>query len=117
MTTIFSFTSTEFLKVDQAGGKGLALMQMTAAGMPVPSGFVLTVQFFEPWIDRLQTSPAWVEITKSKNESIRQLAKKLQESCHNLRFNEEQKDELENALKTFRESNHGHLYAVRSSSP
>jgi rifampicin phosphotransferase len=117
MTTIFSFTSTEFLKVDQAGGKGLALMQMTAAGMPVPPGFVLTVQFFEPWIDRLRTSPAWVEITNANNESIRQLAKKLQESCHNLRFNEEQKDELENALQTFRESNTGHLYAVRSSSP
>ncbi len=117
MTTIFSFTSHELPHLEQAGGKALALIQMTHLGMPVPSGFVLTVQFFEPWSHILQTSPAWVELTKGKNESIRQLAKKLQESCSNFQFNEQQKDELENALKPFRERNHVHLYAVRSSSP
>jgi len=106
---------TGALFVEQAGGKALALMQMTGAGMPVPPGFVLTVNFFEPWLEALKTSSAWDEMTKPGD--IGQTAKALQRLCRDLEFTESQKNELENALKTFREQNHGNLYAVRSSSP
>jgi phosphoenolpyruvate synthase/pyruvate phosphate dikinase len=115
--TIFSFTSSELPQLDQAGGKALALIQMTVAGMPVPPGFVLTVSFFEPWIAALQTSPAWAAMKKSEAGEIGQMAGALQASCRALKFTDHQKEELETALKSFREENHGHLYAVRSSSP
>lgn len=45
MTTIFSFDTTQLPNLEQAGGKALALIEMTNAGMPVPPGFVLTVDF------------------------------------------------------------------------
>lgn len=117
MRTIFSFTSSEFAPVEQAGGKALALMQMIRADMPVPPGFVLTVKFFEPWIDRLKQSTEWVALLSSDSDKIGQVAKALQRLCGNLQFTDSQKDELGSALKTFREQNYGHLYAIRSSSP
>jgi pyruvate,water dikinase len=103
--------------VDQAGGKALALIQMSGVGMPVPRGFVLTVSFFEPWIAILQASPEWAAMKKSEAIEIGQTARALQTLCHALQFSDHQKEELEITLKLFREENHGHLYAVRSSSP
>jgi phosphoenolpyruvate synthase/pyruvate phosphate dikinase len=117
MKTIFTFTSNELLKVDQAGGKALALIQMSGAGMPVPPGFVLTVSFFEPWIAILQISPEWAAMKKSNASEIGQTARALQALCLALKFTDHQKEELETNLKLFQEENHGHLYAVRSSSP
>ena len=117
MKTILLFTSSEFPPVDQAGGKALALMHMTRSGLPVPPGFVLTVKFFEPWIENLKQSPEWNALTHAGTVEIGQAVKALQGLCRKLHFTEQQKDELENALKTFQDSNHGHLYAVRSSSP
>jgi len=117
MKTIFTFASNELLKVDQAGGKALALIQMTMAGMPVPPGFIMTVSFFEPWIAILQTSPEWAAMKKSEASEIGQTARALQTLCHALQFTDHQKEELEITLKLFREENHGHLYAIRSSSP
>ncbi len=115
MNTIFSFTTSAVPPIEQVGGKALALIQMTVAGMPVPPGFVLSVKYFEPWLEVLKGSPAWDELTKT--DDIGKMAEKLQHICRSLEFSESQKNELENALKTFREQNHGHLYAVRSSSP
>ena len=115
MKTIFPLTTLELPKLDQAGGKALALMQMTAAGMPVPPGLVLTVIFFEPWLETLKTASAWDALTKGGE--IGQTAKALQGLCEALEFTMDQKNELQSALATFREQNRGHLYAVRSSSP
>ena len=117
MKTIFTFASNELLQVDQAGGKALALIQMSGAGMPVPPGFVLTVNFFEPWIAILQTSPEWAAMKKSEASEIGQTTRALQALCRALQFTDHQKEELEITLKLFREENQGHLYAVRSSSP
>lgn len=117
MTTIFSFTSSEFPPLEQAGGKASALMQMTGAGMPVPPGFVLTVKFFEPWTEILQQSSEWAALTHSEGDEIPSAAKALQGLCRTLQFTENQKNELWDALDSFQEKNHGHLYAVRSSSP
>jgi rifampicin phosphotransferase len=117
MQTIYPFTGSEQPKLDQVGGKALALMQMAGAGMPVPPGFVLTADFFEPWIDSLRHSLAWAEMTNADINGMGHATKALQGLCRNLQFTEQQKSELENTLKTFREINHGHLFAVRSSSP
>ena len=115
MKIIIPFTSPELPALDQVGGKALTLMQMTAAGMPVPPGFVLTVQFFEPWLEMLKKSPAWKNLTKT--DELSQAAKALQVLCGTLELTGDQKNALHEALKTFREHNHGHLFAVRSSSP
>ena len=117
MTTTFAFDTTELPTLEQAGGKALALIEMTNAGMPVPPGFVLTVDFFKPWVDILKGSLHWSGLTTAAVNQIRQTARLIQELSQTLTFNTVQKDELEQALTSFRKSNQGHLYAVRSSSP
>ncbi|MEO6062963.1 MAG: PEP/pyruvate-binding domain-containing protein, partial [Thermoflexales bacterium] len=103
--------------MDQAGGKALALMQMTNAGMPVPAGLVLTVDFFAPWTARLRDTPEWAALASPAADGIGSVAQALQAACHALRFTDRQKHELGGAMTTFREEIRGRLYAVRSSSP
>ena len=117
MKTIFTFASNQLLMADQAGGKALALIQLSGTGMPVPPGFILTVRFFEPWIAILQTSPEWTAMKQSNASEIGQTARALQALCRALKFTDHQKEEFEITLKLFQEENHGQLYAVRSSSP
>jgi rifampicin phosphotransferase len=115
--TIFSFTSSELPQLDQAGGKALALIQMTRAGMPVPPGFVLTVQFFEPWMNTLQATSEWAVLINSRVVGFGEATKALQGLCRGLQYTDQQKEVLDIALKAFRATYHGNLFAVRSSSP
>ena len=50
--------------LSQVGGKGLSLIQSSKNGFPVPKGFVLSVEFFQPWIDLC------MDATKSKTWKI-----------------------------------------------
>ena len=59
MNTIVPFDSPESPRIDQVGSKALSLITMSRAGMPVPPGLVLTVDFFAPWIATLQATPEW----------------------------------------------------------
>ena len=117
MKTIVSFSSNTMPEMDHVGGKALALIQMAKAGMPVPPGFVLAVNFFTPWMDILQQAPEWVVMTNIEVGEIGEAAKALQSLCGNLNFNDQQKSDLEDTLKLFREKYQGHLFAIRSSSP
>jgi pyruvate,water dikinase len=115
MPVIFPFASPNLLAPDQAGGKALALMQMTAAGMPVPPGLVLTVKFFAPWLEVLEQSPAWAAL--NTGSEIGEAARTLQILCQTLQLTDSQKGELDQALSAFRAQHGGDLFAVRSSSP
>jgi phosphoenolpyruvate synthase/pyruvate phosphate dikinase len=117
MKTIFPFSSTEISQLDQAGSKALTLITMMREGTPVPPGFVLTVNFFEPWITTLQSTPEWEAVQYSRVEDIGQIIKALQSLCADLRFNHQQQEELDGALRSFQESYHVDFFAVRSSSP
>ncbi|MCX6053329.1 MAG: PEP-utilizing enzyme [Chloroflexi bacterium] len=117
MKSIISFSTNTLPEIDHVGGKALALIQMTKAGMPVPPGFILAVKFFAPWMDILKQAPEWSSMKKSGLSDIGQMARALQTLCRTLKFTDHQKEELEITLKSFQEENHGHLYAVRSSSP
>jgi pyruvate,water dikinase len=115
-STLFFSTNT-LPELNHVGGKALALIQMTKAGMPVPPGFVLTVKFFKPWMDILQQSPEWVVMNNVDAENIGQTAKAFQDLCVKLFFTEHQIHDLEDTLQLFQEKNNVHLFAVRSSSP
>ena len=39
-------------KLENLGGKGASLVTMTAAGMPVPPGFVITTSAFDTFVDK-----------------------------------------------------------------
>ena len=115
--TTFLFSSPEFPLLDQAGGKALALSQMTRAGLPVPPGFVLSVAFFAPWLRMLQTLPAWAALAGAAGDELLQAAGALQQACRALQFTEQQHDELRRALQALSAISPARLFAVRSSSP
>ena len=52
----------ELAPTARVGGKGASLMRMAEAGLPVPPGVVLAVEFFAPWFQQLRASAAWAEL-------------------------------------------------------
>ena len=115
MNLILPFSFPTLPSLDQVGGKAMALMQMTSAGMPVPPGLVITTRFFESWVEMLKQSPEWENIIR--NQDIAQNAKALQLKCDALLLTRYQKTELDQALQGLREHTSCSLFAVRSSSP
>ena len=55
----------------QVGGKGLSLMRMAQQGLPVPPGFVLTVAFFQPWLEAIQATPEWAGVVSSVPQALK----------------------------------------------
>ncbi len=117
MRTVFSFNSKQIPTLEQVGAKALALIQMTQIGMPVPPGFVLTVDFFKPWLDSLERQIEFSTLATASDHQRSQTLRALQDLSRSLPFTAPQKDELEQALGLLRKTTPGHLYAVRSSSP
>jgi len=111
------------------GGKALSLIESLSAGLPVPRGFVLTVSFFEPWLDEIQRTDAWkafvsdISRTKSNEEEATTRQKGLCDAIRNqcatdLHLNPSQKEKLDAAtVSVFGDSVFDGLVAVRSSSP
>ncbi len=90
---------------------------MTRAGMPVPPGIVLTVDFFAPWIATLQVTPEWTTLLSAKGAEIGRVTRTLQTTCRSLQLTDRQREELKSALATFQDTHRTLLFAVRSSSP
>ncbi len=67
---VFKFPGGEPASLAEVGGKGLSLIKGSESGLPVPPGFVLSVEFFRPWLDQLKTSPAWAEFIKAGPEQM-----------------------------------------------
>ncbi len=119
MASIVAFHETSGAphSLEQVGGKALSLVTMTQAGMPVPPGFVLTVQFFEPWLAALPETSQWSALLRADAEQLAGLSKAVQVACASLTFTDDQRTELAAALDALREANGETLFAVRSSSP
>lgn len=117
MNWILPFTTIEQVQLDQVGGKALSLIEMTRRNLPVPPGFVLTVQFFDEWATKLQATQEWELIVGGKPEALPPAAEALQAMCQTLEFSPQQQAELDRAYAVFQEAHSGKLFAVRSSSP
>ncbi len=117
MKMIFPFTTPELPPLEQIGGKALSLMTMTQAGMPVPPGFVLAVDFFAPWLAALQATAAWNTAQTATADGLGEATRALQAACCALTFDQEQQKALESALAAFQVAYGSTFYAVRSSSP
>lgn len=96
------------------GGKGYSLIASCAAGLPVPAGIVLAVEFFADWWKVLKASAEWQEfLSASTAEELKRACDKLKKLCPSLELSAACKAALkEGLLKTG-----GTLFAVRSSSP
>jgi len=113
--------------LNEVGGKALSLIRTSALQFPVPPGFVLTVSFFQPWLEQIKQSKAWESflsrvasadpegsVTREDCDAIKEQCKKI------LKLNAEQRRYIQDAIKAaFGHDNADHLgiVAVRSSSP
>ena len=107
------------------GGKALSLFE-TSATFPVPPGVVLTVAFFQPWLDQIHQSNEWKAFVAAADDSngvAKDHCDAVKAKCHAiLSLDESQKKRLETAIKeTFgpeaNSSKNLGIVAVRSSSP
>lgn len=108
---IYKFSTKEIPTLSQVGGKAKALIETTKAGFPVPEGFVLSVDFFEPWTSGITSSKEWEAFLQNPEKPECDVLKGI---AGNSRFTEDQAMALQNVLTAYAESS---IFAVRSSSP
>ncbi len=117
MVSVIPFSSKEITLLNRVGGKALSLITMTREGMPVPPGFVITVEFFEPWITALQGTPEWEAVQNAEKDEFGQTSKALQAKGAELHFSFKQREEIDEALRNLQLTCTDAFFAVRSSSP
>jgi pyruvate,water dikinase len=107
---IYNFKENKLPSILKIGGKAKALIETTKAGFPVPEGIVLSVDFFELWLEKIKKSDEFSSVltdtTKENCDVLKSLSLKL-------RFNDKQKSDFEDCIKDLE----GNVFAVRSSSP
>ena len=125
MTLLVKIQSTGSPRVREVGGKAASLIRLAQAGFPVPSGNVLTTDFFRPWIEQAERSAKWHDVLSVLNkvrspkpnlqerESLSRACDELKQFSSDFAFTDEQHSVLEEI--------HGAIannrFAVRSSSP
>jgi len=112
--------------LSEVGGKALSLIEASAAKFPVPPGLVLTVAFFEAWLEDIGKSPEWVNFIEAGVGATKELCDGVKALCINsLVLTSDQETYLQEALqKAFNrdgkelQGTYGFgVVAVRSSSP
>lgn len=103
----------DVLPISQIGGKAFNLIRNRRAGHVIPDGFVLTVAYFQPWIEQLKI----MDLFQNPVSRSREDCEALQAKCHSLTLTKEQQQTLDDAVATVFDSNKTVLVAVRSSSP
>jgi rifampicin phosphotransferase len=100
--------------IAEVGGKAQSLMRLFQAGYPVPEGFILTTSFFEPWLTRLQRTPAWEEFLGADPSNLSSICQRLQQIIEDCRLSLDQQTILTEQLSHWQPDM---SLAVRSSSP
>ena len=117
MDLTYPFTTDETPELTQVGGKAMSLILMTQRGLPVPPGFVLSVAFFEPWLEAIRQTAEWAKALNSPPEALKRRCDALKALCRDLELDDKRKAALARALEALTEHTDSSLFAVRSSSP
>jgi phosphohistidine swiveling domain-containing protein len=117
MTLLYPFLTDETPGLEQVGGKAMSLISMTEHGLPVPSGFVLTVAFFQPWLDLVVASAEWSQVLGNAPQDLEQNCGAVKARCMDLNLDAERHEILARALASLDTAGQPRLFAVRSSSP
>ena len=111
-------------EISKVGGKGYSLIKLSSLNLNVPNGIILTVNFFNQWIDKIKSSNLYkqfIELLKKENNSddCSLILNQIKEwSLTNLVLNKEDMISIEQNLKSIFPNDYNKiLYAVRSSSP
>lgn len=111
---IHPFSVADAPSLGAVGGKARSLIEATAVGFNVPTGFVLDVEFFQPWLEQVRSDAAWQAFLDSAEDDTRAACDAVKAACGDLALTDVQRSELDEALGTL---NADRCFAVRSSSP
>src|SRR5258706_3405780 len=114
LQNVYFFPSQDASEITEVGGKGLSLILGSREGLPVPPGFILSVNFFAAWFETLKKSKAWDAFLKSNKNNLKKACNSVKKHALQLSLTKSQKEELAEALNKYDEKT---LWAVRSSSP
>jgi len=67
---IIFLNSKTFPEIAEVGGKGYSLIKLSALDLNVPNGIVLTVTFFNEWINKVKATSLYqqfLELLKKDN--------------------------------------------------
>jgi len=108
---IYNLNIKETPALADVGGKAKSLIETSQAGFNVPDGFILSVQFFEPWIKTVKAADSWKKMVK---DPTKENCDALKQASDTLYLTKEQQKQIEFELEGFPSNS---LFAVRSSSP
>ena len=121
---IITLNSKRLPEISEVGGKGYSLIKLSSLKLNVPNGIVLTVGFFNDWINKIKNSNMYKEFYELLQKDINSnecplILNKLKEWClNNLTLDKDNKKDIETNLKNIFPNVYDKLlYAVRSSSP
>ena len=117
MEYIYPFDIKQIPNLGLVGGKANSLIMMTQNGLPVPPGFVLTVNFFQPWFEQIKETDEWQRVMNASVDELRKCTDALKNYCTGLRLDDVRKAALAAAIERLERDKGGTLFAVRSSSP
>lgn len=114
----FPGTATKNVRLSDVGGKALSLIKTANAGLAVPPGFVLAVDFFADWLAHLQLTEPWQRFSSAiQGQGLQESCEALKKEARCLRFNQAQTEAVSEAAQVIYDSRTHALFAVRSSSP
>jgi len=96
---IYTFPASHEATLAEVGGKGLSLIEGSRVGFPVPPGFILSVDFFEPWIHELKSTKEWSHFLDGSDAELPELCTSLKRVASGLAFTEEQDRALKEAVR------------------
>jgi len=124
---IYFINSKTIPEIAEVGGKGYSLIKLSSIDINVPNGIILTVSFFDEWINKIKNSDFYkqfLEILEKSNaadqsKECTSILNQIKDWClSNLVLTKENIQEIEQSIKAiFPEEYNKILYAVRSSSP
>ena len=115
MTYIIPFTRLGKNNIPIAGGKGANLGEMTAAGFPVPPGFVLTTEAYDAFVQAHGLQQQIVDLASQVSTDRPQLSEVASEKIKTLFLAADMSDEITEAvLSAYGDMENGAV-AVRSS--
>src|SRR5512139_260241 len=101
MPLAIPFTHVPVPTLSGVGGKGLSLIRMAQAGLAVPPGFVLSVEFFEPWFAELSRTPEWsafAQAARAELSALKPACDALKALTLKLTFSDAQRAAFDEAL-------------------